>query len=492
MADLQVTNRVALGKVRESTFGVTPTSPAIKAVRQTSSSLAANPQTVVSNEIRSDRQVTDLILVGIQAGGDIGGELAFNVVDDDLEEAVQGTWSNNPSITVVTSDTEISDVSATTLTVASGGAAFVAGMLTLLSGFSTAANNKMARVASSTSTSIVYPSTTFTTQAVVNVGACVRVIGFEGASGDLVAVTSGGNALTSTVLDFTTLGVSVGEWVKIGDPDTSGYSFATAACNGWARVSAVAAQRLSFDRVPTGWTADSGTSKTVRVFTGDFLSNGSTIRSNTFERQYLSHSPVTYEYLRGQVLDRLSISAPSQQIATYTKSYVGADALVTTTRVSGATDVAAPANDPYNTSSNVGRLGFDGSTITGPNYVMSATVEINNNLRRQNAVGSIGAIGVGDGEFAVTGTLETYFGDKTVYDKIVGNTETSFDQRFARADGNRETLVFDLPSIKLSGGSPSVSAKNSDVTISATFQAYRSTTLGYTIGIGRFWYVPTA
>jgi hypothetical protein len=98
MTDLQSTNRVKLSKVREATFGVTPTSPVFKTIRETSSGLNANPKTVITNEIRSDRQVTDLILVGQDAGGDVGGELAFAVSDDDLEEALQGTWSNDPSI----------------------------------------------------------------------------------------------------------------------------------------------------------------------------------------------------------------------------------------------------------------------------------------------------------------------------------------------------------------------------------------------------------
>jgi hypothetical protein len=126
MPVLQSTNRVKLSKIRETTFGVTPTNPVFKAVRETSSSLAANPKTVISAEIRPDRQVTDLILVDEDAGGDVAGEIAFGVADDDFEEALQGTWSNNPSIVVATVDTEISDVSATTLTVAAGGAAFVA------------------------------------------------------------------------------------------------------------------------------------------------------------------------------------------------------------------------------------------------------------------------------------------------------------------------------------------------------------------------------
>lgn len=495
MPDLQSTNRVALAKVREVTFGVIPTNPAFKAVRQTSSSLAANPQTKISNEIRADRQVSDLILVGEEAGGNVGGELAFGVADDDFEEALQGTWSNSPSITVVTSDIEISDVSATAITVAAGGAAFLAGMLTLTQGLPTAANNKLARVSSSTATAITYPAATYSADAVIPVGASVRQVGFEGASGDFAAVTAGGNALTCTAGDFTTFGMVAGEWVKIGDGDNANCSFSgTAANNGFCRVSAVAAKRLSFDRVPTGWTADAGAAKTIRVFTGDFLTNGSTKRSNTIERQYLDHSPVTYEYLRGMTLNTLAIEAKQQDIATYTKNYIGCDAYLPSpmARVSGSTDVAAPTYGVLNTSTNVGRLGFDGSVITGPNYVLQATININNNLRAQKAIGSIGAVGIGNGEFTVSGSLQTYFGDPSIYQKIVNNTLTSYDQRVGRSDGNREAIVMDLPAIKMAGGSPAVSGKNQDVVIDGTFTAIRHATLGYTMSVGRFWYLPTS
>lgn len=491
MADLQSTNRVKLSKVRETTFAVTPTNPIFKTIRETSSGLNANPKTVITSEIRQDRQVTDLVLVGEDAGGPVGGELAFSVVDDDLEEAVQGTWSSNPSITVATIDTEISDVSTTTLTVSAGGAAFVAGMLTFMSGFTTAANNKLARVSSSSGTTIVYPASTFTAEAAqIPVGATVRQVGFQGASADLAAVTAGGNALTSTLLDFTTLGISVGEWVKVGDGDNAGCSFATAADNGFCRVSAVAAQRLSFDRVPTGWAADTGTGITLRVFTGDFITNASTKRSNTIERQYLDHSPVTYEYLVGMTLNTLQVDAKTQAIATYTKNYIGQSATTTTTRKAGATDIAAPTYGVLNTSTNVGRIGFDGSVIVGPNFVMNASININNNIRAQQAIGSLGAVGTGNGEFTVTGTIESYFGDKSIYDKVVNNTLTSFDMRLGRSDGNRESILFDLPSIKLSSGAPSVSGKNADVMIQAGFTAFMSATLLYTISIGRFWYLP--
>lgn len=486
MADLQSTNRVKLSKVRETTFGLTPVSPVFKTQRQTSSSLAFNPQTVTSSEIRSDRQVTDLILVGMQAGGDVGHEVSFNAVDDDLEEAMQGTWSNNPSITVVTADTEISDVSATTITVAAGGAAFVAGMLALTSGFGAAGNNKVARVVSSTATSVVFPAATYTAEGVIPVGATLRAVGFSGVAGDIVATASG---LTSTALNFTTLGLFPGEWVRIGGA-TVGSQFATAANTGWARIATVTANAITFGALPVGWAADAGTGKTIEVYTGDFLVNGTTKRSNTFERQYLDHAPVTYEYLTGMVADQITVTAQAQAIATYTVQYVGAGGQAVTTRAAGATDVAAPTKAVLNTSSNVGRIGFGGAAITGPNYVTSAAFTINNNLRRQNAVGSLAAVGVGNGEFTVTGTLETYFGDASVLGKILDNSLTSYDLRLGRADGNREQIIFDFPSIKLSSGSPAVSGKNADVMLSAGFTAIMDATLGYTMSAGRFWYLP--
>lgn len=491
MADLQSTNRVKLSKVRETTFGITPTSPAFKTQRQTSSSLALNPQTVVSSEIRSDRQVTDLVLVGMQAGGDVGHEISFKSVDDDLEEALQGTWSLKPvrdnagtADSIITAVTASSDTYTTTDT----GADFIAGMLVWAEGFTNVANNSLFKAqAGSSGTAVVAPASPGLTDETAPPGTAVlRAVGFEGASGDIVAGASG---LTSTALNFTTIGLSVGEWVRVGG-STTGSKFATAASNGWCRISAIAATALTFDVVPSGWTTDSGTGKTIQVYFGDFLTNGSTKRSNTFERQYLDHSPANYEYLTGMTLDQFSITASAQAIATCTAQYVGAGGSVTAARVSGATDIAAPTKAVLNTSSNVGRIAFNGAEIIGPNYVTSAAFTINNNLRRQNAVGSLAAVGVGNGEFSVTGTLETYFGDASVLDKVMNNTLTSFDMRIGRSDGNREKLAFDFPSIKLSSGSPTVSGKNADVMLSAGFTAFMDSDLGYTMSIGRFWYMP--
>jgi hypothetical protein len=87
--------------------------------------------------------------------------------------------------------------------------------------------------------------------------------------------------------------------------------------------------------------------------------------------------------------------------------------------------------------------------------------------------------------------LQTYFGHASVYNQILNNTQVSYDMRLGRKDGNRETMLFDFPAIKLSSGSPSVGGKNQDVMIQAGFTAFLHATLGYRMSVGRFWYLPT-
>jgi len=130
----------------------------------------------------------------LMLGGDIAAEMSFKSMDDDLEEALQGTWTANRISRLQPWDTEISDISATTATVAAAlGSAFKTGMLVLTGGFTTAANNNIApRVVSSSATTIVFPAATFAVEATaIPVGASLRVVGFSGVAGDLVAVTAG-------------------------------------------------------------------------------------------------------------------------------------------------------------------------------------------------------------------------------------------------------------------------------------------------------------
>lgn len=479
-------NRVAVRLVEESTFGVTPTNPVFEELRVTNAAVTFSPQTVTSNEIRPDRQVTDLILVGAEAGGNLGMELSYQAADKLLEGAMFSTWVRMPNKYNATADSSITNVDATAdaFVVDAGGTAFLQYSLLMSRGFTTAANNGLWVVgAGATGTNIPITDTaTLVNETAPPAGARLQVVGFEGPTGDIDATTSGGNAWTSTLLDFTDFNLVPGIWVQA-------VNFSTAACNGWYRVSRVAANRVDFDVVPTGFTNSVETATNVRVFVPEYIRNGVVEHSYTLERAFEDHDPVTYEYFRGMEVSNAAFQIEAQSIMTASFTFMGRDAVMDDAgRFSGATTMAAPTNDVLNTSSNVGRIAESGTEVTGPNYVTSGSIQINNNLRRQNAIGAIGSVGIGTGEFNVSGNLNTYFGNKVLAKKVLENTASSYDLRVGRADGDKQTMLFDLPRMKFSSGSPAVQGKNQDVMVDAQYQAFRHPTLGYTLAIHRFWY----
>lgn len=487
------TNRVAIGIVQESTFGVTPSNPAFQSLRITGTpNLAYEPQTMVSNEIISDRQVADLVLVGAQAGGDIGMEMSFGALDIMLEAALDYNWVRQAGIVNTASGSPISDVNGTTNTfiIDGGGQAFVAKGLVYASGFTNAENNGLFLIDSSTATTIKVNAD------LVNetppAGAELRLVGLEAATSDLSAAKSSTNYIESAAdIDFTKFDLAVGDWIKIGG-NSSIRQFAAPANNGWCRISAITATstatRLTFDIVPVGWASDDGIYKTVQIFFGDRIRNGTIKKSYTIERRFLDHSPVTYEVFTGMVLNTLSINAPSKSIVTATANFMGKDAQVSNIRTSGATDVSAPTNDVMNTTSNVGRIASNGVAIGSPNYITEVNIQINNNRRRQDAVGELGSVGIGSGEFNISGNHNTYFGNKSLLEGLINNTATSFDMRFSK---NNKVMLIDLPNVKYSSGSPDVGGKNQDVFLNLGFQAIRHPTLLYTIKVQAFHYIPS-
>jgi hypothetical protein len=488
------TNRSRTAYVAEVTHGVMPATPAFKEFRVASNLLVLAPTRVIAAEIRSDRQVVDHVLTDLNNNGNIGIELSFGSHDDMIEAALQGSWTNKPSITVATTATEISAVSATTLTVETPlGSPFLAGMLCLTAGFPTPANNGILSVVSSSSaTTVVFPSSTFTVETLpIPVGAYVRVVGFEGASGDIAAVTSPGNALTSTVLDFTTLGLNLGEYVRIGGDAVAAPTtvFATAGCNGFARVSAIAAHLLSFDIVPATWAADAGTSKTIQVFTGDYVKNGIIQRSFTIERQQQDLLAPSFEYFLGDQVDALSLTLKANTIISGTLNFMGLSATAGTVRASGATDIAANTNLVLNAASNVGRLAIGGVQVAGPSFIQELAFDLKNNIARETSVGSLYATGLRDGELALGGNLVVYFGDLTMLDYVLNDSVIGLNFRTGRSDGFRQSLLFDIPSAKVTGTSP-VNAKNQSRMFTGRYDALRNATLGYTCAAMRFWYLP--
>lgn len=492
-------NTTAIRFIEEATLGTTPASPALRALRVTSASLSASPQTVVSNELVSTREVSDLSRVGFEAGGSVEGEFSHGVLDDVMPSIMMNSWVWTPTRdNNGTADSNITDVAVGTgvyTVVASDGTkyktgTFALGHLVRMTGFTAAANNGLFRVTTGSDTAPTTDNSGSVADTAPAAAARIKVVGFEGASGDIEAQSTGGNALTSTTLDFTTLGLAAGMWIKIGG-SAAGEKYATAACNGWARISAVAANLLSLDRVPTGWTDDTGAAKTIQVFYGDYVRNGTTKKSLTIEQTFSDLTTPEYFYLRGSRVESFGLSGDTQAIMTYSLAVQSVSIENTTTRVSGATNVAAPTNTPLNTSDDVGRVAEnDTELVGGTNPCLSMSFTLNNNVRRQPQVGSVNSAGIGIGRSSITGSLTTYYESNQMYTKLIAGTETNYDLRLVDPGGTA-AIVLDLPRIKFTSGDPSVPGIDTDRVLAADYQALRHATLGYTVHYQTFEYVVT-
>lgn len=99
------TSRFQLYYMTESNWGTTPAS-ALTELRVTGESLNLQESSVTSDEIRSDRQITDLIRTGFEPNGDISFELSYGTFDPFFEAAFFGSFASvySQTLTVTVSD----------------------------------------------------------------------------------------------------------------------------------------------------------------------------------------------------------------------------------------------------------------------------------------------------------------------------------------------------------------------------------------------------
>jgi hypothetical protein len=85
-------NRSQLAFVAESLWGTTPGTATLKKLRFTDESLNFTIDNIQSNEIRADRQTTDLIQTGAECGGGVNFELSYGAQDDLIAAALWDAW----------------------------------------------------------------------------------------------------------------------------------------------------------------------------------------------------------------------------------------------------------------------------------------------------------------------------------------------------------------------------------------------------------------
>jgi hypothetical protein len=98
------TNQTGLYIVEEATWGVTPATPVLQELRLTGEGINYEIENVTSDELRSDRMVSDTVQVGQTTSGNVDFELSYGTYDSLMESAVYSEFvpldSGNTSDTI--------------------------------------------------------------------------------------------------------------------------------------------------------------------------------------------------------------------------------------------------------------------------------------------------------------------------------------------------------------------------------------------------------
>lgn len=199
------------------------------------------------------------------------------------------------------------------------------------------------------------------------------------------------------------------------------------------------------------------------------LKNGTTLRSATFQKIFNDATVANYLRMYGCRIGGIDLDFATGQILTGKFMVMGLGAAIGTAQIAGATSVAAPTKDVLNAVSNLITIEEDG--ITSTSFFNKLTLSLNNNLRSQKAIGSLPSIGIALGKIDLTGTIEAYFENKTLYEKFIN--ATSFSLGLTLEDAEPNQLVITIPNAKFESGTVVSGGLDQDIMFSGTWRAIR-------------------
>lgn len=370
-----------------------------------------------------------------------------------------------------------------TYNAASGLGVFVTGRLVFAKNFNVAANNGFRRVTASSATTVTTAPVSVTEASPPATAALVEV-GVQAGAGDINVDVSGAfYALTSTTLNFTTLGWNVNEWVFLGG-DTAPVRFVTAGNNGWKRIRSIAAQRVEFDKSITVMSNETGTGLTLQIFHGRVLKNetGNLIKRRTYQLERTLGAPETTqptqvqsEYLIGAVANKLNCEIGVADKVMCDLEFLACNG-ETRTGVVGVKSGSRPAlieQDAFNTSSDFTFLSVSAAPTTATvtsalfGFMTEFKFSVNNNAKLNKAIGTLGAIEVTVGKFKVEGELTAYFTEVTAIEAVKANTAHTAAGAMVKKNAG---ITFDMPLLTLGNARLNIE-QDQEITIPCKFDA---------------------
>ncbi len=500
--DFSDTDRVGIGLIEEVTWGVTPLTPELTALRVTGAQLKKNFTSKTSDEITPDAQVNDARTIGGGAGGVLPFEFSYGEYDTVISHALRSGYTTPQTITgtdlsivagvkatqtidfsgnVANNDTIIFNGHTITFKTSPVGSDEVAvgvslaASLTSLEVLLNAHANALISVAtySEDGTTLTITYDTFGT-----VGNAYTVA--EGVDSGLVMTVNGATltggvdqSLDSAGSAFDLIKNPVGAWIKvIGSVNAVNITFCQILTASTSKLTLA-----DFDGSLGTLVAESANSN-LSYKSSKSIINGTTKKSFTIEKG-LNDASSFFQY-RGMRTGGFDLNFSSREAITGKVELVGKGETTSTSTIDNNGSYTPSQTNPFmDASNNIPKFLEAGVKFTGS--VKSFGLSIKNNLREQDQIGSADNAGIGVGRVNVSGKALMYFSDLSIYNKFNGNVETSFVE--ALQDENGNAVIISFPRVKFMEGEIQTGAAEQDVMQDYSWQALKDQTKGYTIRI---------
>jgi hypothetical protein len=370
-------------------------------------------------------------------------------------------------------------------TAASGLTVFAINDLVVLRNGTKAAGNsyKLFRVTAATGTLVTVAQTLIAETLPAN--AILVKVGVQTTAGDIDVNAAGAfPVLTSTTLDFTTLGLTIGESIWIGGDNAIERFAVNPVNNCLARVRAIATNALTLDKTSKGvMITEAQAAQTIHIYTGRALKNelGTLIVRPTYQLEQSLNAPdsalpaqIQSQYFTGGIYSQATVNYNQADKITVDAKFMAADVEERSgvTGLKAGTRPAIEVADAQNTTSDLKRIKLAlVGTSTAPTplvtFIKSATINIDNNDQMLKALTVLGAFDTTAGDFAVSGNLECYFADIAVLDAVRSNLNCTLDLMVFK---NNQGWALDLPLITLSDGGLNIS-KDQPIMLPLAFDA---------------------
>ena len=230
--------------------------------------------------------------------------------------------------------------------------------------------------------------------------------------------------------------------------------------------------------------------KTLTIV-GAHLKNGVTEKNFSIERQHTDLDPDVFFHFTGMTVNQMSMSIQANSVLTGSFDFIGKSATISSasSSFSPATPDAATTTDVMNAVANVGNI-LENDTAVSTCLVQGLDFTVNNNIRGLDSIGSLGNCDIGVGQLDVTGSLNAYFKDKSLYAKYLAGTETSISFRVSdgdttnAVDGNVYIITFHR--VKFETDAVNATGSNTDVMENISWRAIRHAARDATITIDKF------